>query len=60
MNSIWSGAIGYGLVNISVKLNPAVQESMLDPDPVNHFFNTVIRATQKARRTQYEPGMNTI
>jgi DNA end-binding protein Ku len=32
MRAIWSGAIGFGLVNIPVKLFPAVQESNLDLD----------------------------
>jgi DNA end-binding protein Ku len=32
MRSIWSGSIGFGLVNIPVKLYSAVQESRLDLD----------------------------
>ena len=32
MRSIWSGAIGFGLVNIPVKLFSAVQQSELDLD----------------------------
>src|ERR1700759_1603972 len=32
MRSIWTGAIGFGLVNIPVKLFSAVQDSSLDLD----------------------------
>ena len=32
MRSIWSGAIGFGLVNIPVKLFSAIQGSELDLD----------------------------
>jgi len=32
MRAIWSGAIGFGLVNIPVKLYSAVQQSELDLD----------------------------
>jgi DNA end-binding protein Ku len=32
MSSIWSGAISFGLINIPVKLHPAVRESRLDFD----------------------------
>ncbi|MGV3545827.1 MAG: Ku protein, partial [Pedobacter sp.] len=32
MRSIWKGAIGFGLVNIPVKLFSAVQNSNLDLD----------------------------
>src|SRR5262245_28737627 len=32
MKSIWTGAIGFGLVNIPVKMYSAVQESTLDLD----------------------------
>jgi DNA end-binding protein Ku len=32
MRSIWNGAIGFGLVNIPVKLYSAVQDSTLDLD----------------------------
>ena len=31
MRAIWSGAIGFGLVNIPVKLFSAVQQSELEP-----------------------------
>src|SRR3954447_13056842 len=32
MRAIWSGAIGFGLVNIPVKLYSAIQQSQLDLD----------------------------
>ena len=32
MRAIWSGAIGFGLVNIPVKLFSAIQQSELDLD----------------------------
>jgi len=32
MRSIWTGSISFGLINIPVKIFPAVQESSLDLD----------------------------
>jgi len=32
MRSIWTGAIGFGLVNIPIKLYSATEESALDLD----------------------------
>ena len=32
MKSIWNGAIGFGLVNIPVKMYSAVEDSKLDLD----------------------------
>jgi DNA end-binding protein Ku len=53
MRAIWSGAIGFGLVNIPVKLFSAVQESNLDldmldkKDHANIKFKRVNAATGK-------------
>src|SRR5690349_3368398 len=35
MRAIWKGAIGFGLVNIPVKLHSATQQSTLDLDMVD-------------------------
>lgn len=43
MRSIWSGAIGFGLVNIPVKLFSAVQQSELDLDMLDKKDHAKIR-----------------
>jgi DNA end-binding protein Ku len=43
MRSIWSGAIGFGLVNIPVKLYSAVQDSRLDLDMLDRKNHARIR-----------------
>ncbi|GAA0533078.1 non-homologous end joining protein Ku [Chitinophaga japonensis] len=43
MRSIWSGTIGFGLVNIPVKLYSAVQESRLDLDMLDRKNHARIR-----------------
>src|SRR6478672_5395479 len=43
MRSIWSGAIGFGLVNIPVKLFSAVQASELDLDMLDKKDHSKIR-----------------
>ena len=43
MRSIWSGAIGFGLVNIPVKLFSAVQQSDLDLDMLDKKDHSNIR-----------------
>lgn len=43
MRSIWSGAIGFGLVNIPVKLFSAVQQSDLDLDMLDKKDHSKIR-----------------
>jgi DNA end-binding protein Ku len=43
MRSIWSGAIGFGLVNIPVKLFSAVQQSELDLDMLDKKDHSKIR-----------------
>lgn len=43
MRSIWSGAIGFGLVNIPVKLYSAVQDSRLDLDMLDKKNHARIR-----------------
>lgn len=43
MRAIWSGAIGFGLVNIPVKLFSAVQNSELDLDMLDKKDNANIR-----------------
>lgn len=39
MRAIWSGSIGFGLVNISAKLYAATQDSNLDPDMI-YYLNS--------------------
>ena len=43
MRAIWSGAIGFGLVNIPVKLFSAVQASELDLDMLDKKDNANIK-----------------
>jgi DNA end-binding protein Ku len=43
MRAIWSGAIGFGLVNIPVKMFSAVQDSNLDLDMLDKHDNSHIR-----------------
>ena len=43
MRSIWTGSIGFGLVNIPVKLYSAVQESRLELDMVDSKTQAPIR-----------------
>lgn len=53
MKSIWSGSIGFGLVNIPVKLYSAVQESRLELDMVDSKTHSPIhykRVSEKSGR----------
>ena len=43
MRAIWSGSIGFGLVNIPVKLFSAIQESDLDLDMLDKKDHSNIR-----------------
>jgi DNA end-binding protein Ku len=43
MRAIWSGAIGFGLVNIPIKLYSAVQQSELDLDMLDKKDNANIK-----------------
>ncbi len=43
MRAIWTGAIGFGLVNIPVKLYSASQESNLDLDMLDKKDHSKIR-----------------
>ena len=43
MRAIWTGSIGFGLVNIPVKLFSATQESQLDLDMLDKHDNSNIR-----------------
>ena len=43
MRAIWTGAIGFGLVNIPVKLYSAVQQSELDLDMLDKKDHAKIR-----------------
>ena len=52
MRAIWSGAIGFGLVNIPVKMYSAVQESSLDLDMLDKHDNANI----KFQRVNAETG----
>jgi DNA end-binding protein Ku len=62
MRSIWTGAIGFGLVNIPIKLFSAVEESNLDLDMLdkkdhsNIKFKRVNENTGKGGLGQYCKG----
>ena len=53
MRSIWSGSIGFGLVNIPVKLYSAIQESRLELDMIDSKTHSPIhfkRVSEKSGR----------
>ncbi|MCK7558490.1 hypothetical protein MKQ70_27240 [Chitinophaga sedimenti] len=45
MRSIWTGTLGFGLVNIPVKLYSAVQESHIDLDMLDK--KTIVKSVSK-------------
>jgi len=54
MRSIWNGSIGFGLVNIPVKLYSAVQNSNLDLDMLDGRDHSKIKFQRINSRTQKE------
>ena len=60
MRSIWSGAIGFGLVNIPVKLFSAVQQSDLDLDMLDKKDNSNIRFKRVNEKTGKEVAWENI
>jgi len=54
MKSIWKGAIGFGLVNIPVKLYSAVQNSNLDLDMLDGKDLSKIKYQRISERTGKE------
>ena len=54
MRSIWSGAISFGLINIPVKLYPAVEEHALDFDMLRRQALCPIRYARVCRDTGEE------
>jgi DNA end-binding protein Ku len=54
MRAIWSGAIGFGLVNIPVKMYSATQESTLDLDMLDKHDNANIRYSRVNEKTGEE------
>lgn len=54
MRAIWSGSIGFGLVNIPVKLYSAVQESTLDLDMLDKKDHSRIRFKRVNEKTGKE------
>lgn len=54
MRSIWSGAIGFGLVNIPVKLFSAIQQSDLDLDMLDKNDHSNIRFKRVNEKTGKE------
>lgn len=61
MRSIWTGAIGFGLVNIPVKLFSAVQQSELDLDMLDKKDHSKIRFQRINEKTGKEvPWQNIV
>jgi DNA end-binding protein Ku len=60
MRSIWSGAIGFGLVNIPVKLFSAVQQSDLDLDMLDKKDHSNIRFQRVNEKTGKEVAWENI
>ena len=54
MRSIWNGAIGFGLVNIPVKLFSAVQQSNLDFDMLDEKDHAKIKYLRVNEHSQKE------
>lgn len=60
MRSIWSGAIGFGLVNIPVKLFSAIQQSDLDLDMLDKKDQANIRFKRVNEKTGKEVAWENI
>jgi len=60
MRSIWSGAIGFGLVNIPVKLFSAIQQSDLDLDMLDKKDHSNIRFQRVNEKTGKEVAWENI
>jgi len=60
MRSIWSGTIGFGLVNIPVKLFSAVQQSDLDLDMLDKKDHSNIRFKRVNEKTGKEVAWENI
>jgi DNA end-binding protein Ku len=60
MRSIWTGAIGFGLVNIPVKLFSAVQQSELDLDMLDKKDHSNIRFQRVNEKTGKEVAYENI
>lgn len=60
MRSIWTGAIGFGLVNIPIKLFSAVQESSLDLDMLDKKDHANIKFKRVNENTGKEVAWNNI
>jgi DNA end-binding protein Ku len=54
MRSIWTGSIGFGLVNIPVKLYSAVQESRLELDMIDSKTHAPIRYKRVSEKSGKE------
>src|SRR6185436_15186522 len=54
MKAIWTGSIGFGLVNIPVKLYSAVQESTLDLDMLDKKDHSNIKFVRVNEKTGKE------
>lgn len=60
MRAIWSGSIGFGLVNIPVKLYSAIQESRLDLDMLDKKDHSKIRFQRVNEKTGKEVAWENI
>ena len=54
MRSLWTGAIGFGLVNIPVKLYSATQQSELDLDMLDKKDHSNIKFKRVSEKTGKE------
>lgn len=60
MRALWTGSIGFGLVNIPVKLYSAIQESRLDLDMLDKKDHAKIRFQRVNERTGKEVAWENI
>src|ERR1700741_3356527 len=60
MRAIWTGSLGFGLVNIPVKLFSAVQDSTLDLDMLDRKDHSNIRFKRVNEKTGKEVAWENI
>ena len=60
MRAIWTGAIGFGLVNIPVKMYSATQDSSLDLDMLDKKDNSNIKFQRVNAKTGKEVAYENI
>ena len=60
MRAIWTGSLGFGLVNIPIKIFSAVQDSTLDLDMLDNKDHSNIKFKRVNERTGKEVACENI